>query len=220
MFNIGDDEIMARRSDHSRDEIRGMALAAAEEILEAEGVPGLTARKVADAIGYTVGTLYLVFRNLDDLILHLNARTLADLRRAMERAAKRCRQAGDCVPALGRAYIRYAMEHPHRWSLVFEHRLPEGECVPEWLRQEADALFALVQRHLEPVAPACSAREIRDATRALWSGVHGICILSLTDKLGMAGEGSPRELADTLIRNYLAGWHAQRQAKTTKGERS
>ncbi|MFC1797586.1 helix-turn-helix domain-containing protein [Pseudomonadota bacterium] len=31
------------------------------------GYEGLSARKVAAAIGYTVGTLYLVFENLDDL---------------------------------------------------------------------------------------------------------------------------------------------------------
>ena len=59
---------MARRSDHSREELREMALAATEEIIDQQGLAGLTARKVAAGIGYTVGTLYLVFRNLDDLI--------------------------------------------------------------------------------------------------------------------------------------------------------
>ena len=43
-----------------------MALQATEKLLEKSGLAGLTARKVASAIGYTVGTLYLVFRNQDE----------------------------------------------------------------------------------------------------------------------------------------------------------
>lgn len=69
-------QIMARRSDHSRDELREMALTAAEQIVLENGYESLSARKVASAIGYTVGTLYLVFENLDDLVLQVNARTL------------------------------------------------------------------------------------------------------------------------------------------------
>ena len=53
---------MARRSDHSREELREMAITAAEQIVVEQGYEGLSARKVAAAIGYTVGTLYLVFR--------------------------------------------------------------------------------------------------------------------------------------------------------------
>lgn len=59
---------MARRSDHSREEIKEMALTAALTILEEEGARGLTARKVATAIGYTVGTLYLVFKNQQEMV--------------------------------------------------------------------------------------------------------------------------------------------------------
>ena len=57
---------MGRRSAHSRDEIRDMAISAASKIVEKQGFQSLTARKVASEIGYTVGTLYHVFRNFDD----------------------------------------------------------------------------------------------------------------------------------------------------------
>ena len=67
---------MGRRSDHSRDEIRNMAIDASAKIVETEGFKSLTARKVASKIGYTVGTLYHVFRNFDDLVIHMNARTI------------------------------------------------------------------------------------------------------------------------------------------------
>ena len=74
---------MGRRSDHSRDELYTMALAAARKIAEKEGLRGLTARRIAREIGYTVGTLYNLFDNLDGLIVHLNGTTLDTLYEAV-----------------------------------------------------------------------------------------------------------------------------------------
>jgi hypothetical protein len=44
--------IMGRRSDHSQDELYEMALAAARGIIEVNGLRALTARNVADVMGY------------------------------------------------------------------------------------------------------------------------------------------------------------------------
>src|SRR5512134_263577 len=110
---------MARRSDHSRDEMREMSLNATEEIVAREGYAALSTRRVAAAIGYTVGTLYLVFRNFDELILQVNARTLDALSARLLEAAG----AAEGVPralALGRAYLRFATERPRLWRMVFE----------------------------------------------------------------------------------------------------
>ena len=54
---------MARRSDHTREEIREMALVATEQIVSVAGFSALSARKIAKKIGYTVGSLYLLFDN-------------------------------------------------------------------------------------------------------------------------------------------------------------
>ena len=67
---------MARRSDHSREELYEMALAAARDIVVADGLSGLTVRRVATAIGYSPGTLYNVFDDFYELVIHLNSRTL------------------------------------------------------------------------------------------------------------------------------------------------
>ena len=92
---------MARRSDHSREELREMTLTAAENIVVEQGYEGLSARKVATAIGYTVGTLYLVFENLDDLILHINARTLDRLHARMTKSQANSGDASDYLLLLG-----------------------------------------------------------------------------------------------------------------------
>ena len=47
---------MARRSDHSREELYDLALSAAREIAEAEGLRGLTARRVSNFLRNSPGS--------------------------------------------------------------------------------------------------------------------------------------------------------------------
>ena len=199
---------MARRSDHSREELREMALAAAEKIVVEQGYDGLSARKVATAIGYTVGTLYLVFENLDDLILHINARTLDRLHASMIESQAQCGDASNCLLQLGQVYIDFADEDPHRWAMVFEHRFSEDQVVPAWYQEKIARMFALVEEALEPLAEQHTRAEVTQASRALWGGVHGICILALAGNLGVAGVDSVQNLTQTLITNYLRGFTA------------
>lgn len=199
---------MARRSDHSREEIREMALAAAEQLVSEQGFEGLSARKVANSIGYTVGTLYLVFENLDDLVLHINARTLDRLHRRMEEAQTGCSDPGHCLQQLGQTYIGFASDNPYLWEMVFKHRLPEGQQVPTWFQEKVHRMFAMVEAQLKPLAKNRSQPEIAQAAGALWGGVHGICMLALTGKIGVAGEVSAQDLTKSLMLNYLKGFTA------------
>ena len=198
-----EDHRLARRNDHSREEIREMALAAAEQIVSQHGPGGLTARKVASAIGYTVGTLYLVFENVDDLILCVNGRTLDRLQARMLQERALCRDGREALLRLGETYIRFAHEDPHRWELIFGHR---SEKIPDWLEHKVARMFDLVEAALRTLASTRSEQEVALAARALWGGVHGICILALTKKLRVAGVESVQDLAQSLIATYLRGF--------------
>jgi AcrR family transcriptional regulator len=197
---------MARRSDHSREEIREMALQAAEEIVVEKGFEGLSARKVAASIGYTVGTLYLVFENIDDLILQVNARTLDRLYARLAETRAGARDGRDWLLQLGVVYIRFADEDPDRWSMIFEHRLSEGRELPDWYQEKIERMFATVEEALTPLAGGRPRKEIAQAARVIWGGVHGICILALGDRLGIAGVDSVQDLTESLISNYLTGF--------------
>src|SRR5665647_1484358 len=72
---------MGRRSIHTPDELRELIIQATTKIVEQHGLEGLSAREIAKRVGYSPGTLYNVFENLDDLLLTIEARlldTLAD----------------------------------------------------------------------------------------------------------------------------------------------
>jgi AcrR family transcriptional regulator len=194
---------MGRRSDHSRDEIREMAIAAAAKHVEAEGFQSLTARKVASSIGYTVGTLYHVFRNFDDLIIHMNAQTIDEMAALIQQNTRRRRNPEKRIRAMAEYYVKYATDHPDRWRLVFEHQAPRGLPTPVQMKERRDVMFEMVADNLREISPSRIPQEVDHTATALWSGIHGICILALTGKLYLGGAFSMVKLIDTLIDSVL-----------------
>lgn len=185
-----------------------MALSAAEAIIRSEGYKGLSARKVASAIGYTAGTLYLVFDSLDDLVLQLNGRTLDELYERL--------QVGEAVPggpleklmALAEAYIDYADCETERWSLLFEYVAAGDDVMPDWYEQKLAKMFGRVEEALKGLADRHSELEIQQTARVLWASVHGICTLKIRHRMQLAVGQDTNMMTEMLIRNFLKGFAA------------
>lgn len=198
---------MPKRSEHSLDEIREMALDAVERLVADQGLAGVSARKVAAEIGYTVGMLYHVFDNIDDLILHANARLVTRLVSECESAAGQ-RSPARSIADMAGSYLSLAINEPAHWQLVFDHAMRDGRPVPDWYAALTGRLFELLEAELARLAPARKKAQITLAARTLWSSVHGICQLAVTDKLSIGGDVEPRKALDSLLTHYLGSWKA------------
>lgn len=207
---MGEANPMARRYDHSPSEIKEMALNEVERFIRADGVEGLSIRKVADAIRYTPGTLYHLFKNRNDLILQVNNRTLQTLQQYL----KDSEGLDDFAPVdvlllLAKRYYRYARSEPNLWTSVFNHSMPEGEEVPPFHQQQIDALFKLIEEQLEKVTNLSGANVVPIIARTLWSSVHGITHLALNDKLFIENNTDVEEMLELLIKQFLKGLSIQ-----------
>jgi AcrR family transcriptional regulator len=201
---------MARRSEHSLEQIREMVLQAAETIVIEEGFSALTVRKIALDIGYTVGSIYMVFANMADLLMHLNARTLDDMAVHLQHVQESDPE--HCIEALAKAYLSYASHNFNRWHLIFEHRLPEGANMPDWYRDRVDHVFSRLEAQFTELAPQCAESERKRAARALWGGIHGICVLSLSGTLDRVGVPDVEASVVLLVRHFIHGWAASADA--------
>lgn len=194
---------MARRYEHSREELMEMAVVAGHRLIAAEGFGKFSARKVAAEMGYTVGTLYHLFGSYDNLVLHINARTLdgwyADLERVIA-----ARKTPPSFTDLALYYIDYSAAHYHAWMALFEHTLPPETPVPEWYVPKMRRFFALLEEMVLPYVDG-KRKKARRAARVLWAGIHGICMLSLSRKLDLVDAESAQILAKSFVENYLRG---------------
>ncbi len=195
---------MARRSDHSRDELYDLAMSAARDIVEREGLRALTARSLATAIGYSPGTLYNLFENLDELALHVNASTLEALYAAVAQDGRSGDPEADLNRMLAR-YLEFLERNPALWTAIFEYRRPTAGDLPAWYLAKVQRLMRLVEDALAPLFDSKDVRELREAAAVLWSSLHGICTLALDGRLSLVSARSVPQMAQSLIANYLAG---------------
>jgi AcrR family transcriptional regulator len=199
---------MGRRSSHTAEELRELILVAAREIIEREGLAGLSARTIAKRIGYSPGTLYNVFQNLDELILHVEARLLDELDEKLATAERELGPAAtlrDRISAFATTYMAFTQKRPRLWNLLFEHQLPADASVPQWYRSRLDGLLARVEIGLVAGLPGRDPAALRRSARVLWAGVHGITSLATADKLSTISADSAGTLIDDLVDNYLSG---------------
>lgn len=196
---------MGRRSDHSRAELRDMALEAARDIVKEEGIQKLSARAVASRIGYSAGTLYLIFHNLDDLLSALNAQTVADLRARIEAVANATPDPRERLRAIAHEYLFDAVKNPELFRLAFEHTAGPGTPAPEVIAAQTAAIVEVAVGTLGELLPGANLEQRTMLAAVLWSGIHGICHLGLTNKLEIVGQLTAEAVLDRQVEVFLNG---------------
>jgi AcrR family transcriptional regulator len=177
-------------TEQRRARLRDALVAAAERAIARQGLGTLRARALAEEVGCAVGAIYNVVEDLDDLVLLVNARTLAALEReliAADRAEEHPAQSANAAIArlvrMAIAYLDFAAANTARWRTLFEHRMPAGREVPAWYRDEQQRLFAYVEVLLLELQAQESRVRRALLARSLFSAVHGLVVLGLEEKL-------------------------------------
>ena len=197
---------MARRNDHTRDEIKTIAIEAGHNLIKKNGFTDTSARKIAGEIGYTVGTLYNVFQNYNELMLYINAKTLDTLLAYVnERRQQQDSNANPILQAqdLAHAYIDFATENYLNWRALYEFTIGANEILPNWYAHRIEAIFESVSHALDGIFKDDAVKLTH--AKIIWASVHGICQLALTDKLSIIETQSAKSLTSTLVENYLCG---------------
>lgn len=204
---------MGRRSLHTPDELRELIIEATTAIVERDGLEGLSAREIAKRVGYSPGTLYNVFENLDDLLLIIEARLLDELAGRLTDIDP-SGSPGDWVRRIVVAYFAFTQERPKLWNLLSEHRMPTGRAVPDWYEAKLDKLLMVLEEALAPLVLGCDPTTRRRHARTLWASVHGMTSLSTASKLSHVTARAGRSLVDDLVLTFIAGLQSRSPEET------
>lgn len=188
---------MARRKDHTRVELKEMALKAARKLIIEKGNNGFSVREVAKKIGYSVGTMYQVFKNIDDLIVHINAGTLDEMQSYLNERLVR-----SVNPSLDMAvgYFEFANSNPNLWLTIFEHRYSSKFKLPDWYKEKLQTMFDNAEKVFSTKNDEL--KDSRKKTISIWASIHGVTILSITNKLEIVNSIPARVLIRTIINQY------------------
>lgn len=193
---------MARRSDHSRQELEDLILEQAHKHMEEVGFARFSAREVAKRIGYSVGTLYNVYGTLDRLLAAVNTRTFALWADALEAAL--ARGGPDRIATLVDGYFRFARAHHRLWHAIYEHHLTPGAGIDEAQAAMRARLTSVVAREVAAaIAPNLSG-EAPAITRSLIAVVHGHCAFELAGSYALMGSDDAQGDALARVRETVA----------------
>jgi len=147
-------------------------LDAAERIVEADGLPALSVRGVADDVGTTTRAVYSVFGSKDGLLVALGARAWEMLRAALAELATTEDPAADLVEAGVGVFRRFAIGHPILFRIGVQRTLASPEVATQFEAARLEALAGLeakVTRLYD--AGLLGQRTVRDAS----CGFHALC---------------------------------------------
>ncbi len=185
---------MARRKDHTREELTRMAIEVGQKLVIAEGPGALTARNVAKLIGYTPGTLYNLFDNIDGLAAAINTTSLEAFAEEIRLILRENAKPKKRLRKIAEAYLNFKRTNPHLWTLLF--------ATP--VKSESDSYHSAIHAVFDQVAEAMqpisgSPKAARQDAKIFWATLHGICLLQESGKLDVT-EADP---AETLVKRYL-----------------
>ncbi len=196
---------MARRNDHTREELITLTLNHVQQFLQEHSYHELSLRKIANMIGYVPSTLVNIFGSYNLLLLHAVAQTLDELATEAKSVVCPSQSANQALFELAYCYHNFALNHPYRWQLIFEHDM-NGEALPDWQTKRINTMTGMLEGLLKQLGPDHSEEEVITASRVLWAGVHGITLLSVDDKFFAGTSIDGQALIDNLLTQYLKTW--------------
>lgn len=169
-----------------RERQREQLIEAAERAIAGKGLAGLKARELAQEIGCSLGAIYNLVADMDELVLRVGSRTLARLDAALSAASPPVasqEQATEALVGVALAYSAFARDNLQLWRVLFEHRMAEGSDVPDWAVAEQMTMFRHILQPLGTLVPERSEEDRNLLGRTLFSAVHGVVAIGLEEKL-------------------------------------
>lgn len=166
--------MMKNRQLH-KSSLRKAILDAALEVIEKEGYAAVTIRRIAQAIDYSVPTIYEFFENKESLLLELKKewfKKMLELIQGIHAAGKEPLAA---LEEIALAYARYSLENRAHYLAVMGRENPEGEFV------EIHTLRTILKDWIHRATH--SDRDLDDKVDMFRSYLHGVVSLFLTNKM-------------------------------------
>ena len=159
---------------------RAEILEAAERIFVAEGYEGATIRKIADEVGVSSTALYMHFQDKGCILLEICQQTLRLLYERNREIAAKPLDAVVRVEMMLDAYMRWGMEHPNAYQLVYSGRPPASMGdVPEDTRDISTQCYESFRNVVREIAADGRLRSgsAESAAQMLWMSCHGVVAL-------------------------------------------
>ncbi|CCH52940.1 transcriptional regulator, TetR family [Fibrisoma limi BUZ 3] len=188
---------VAERKAKEKEELRNLILQGARKLFVQKGIEQTTIRSIAEAIDYSIGTVYVYFKDKNAILHALHTQGFADLGGQFT-VLFNVADPMERLKAMGRVYIRFALDNPDMYDLMFSIKAPMeylNAVNEEWSEGKTafNVLRTTVQQCME--AGHFKGHQLEPLTFMIWSLVHGMCSL----EIGQRTKGVNLQDADGIV---------------------
>src|SRR5215213_1855803 len=151
---------------------------AAREMFVEEGYANVSMRKIADKIGYSATTIYLYFKDKNDLLHQICEQTFARLAANIKAIHMLSDNPLEKLRSGLREYVHFGLKHPSQYEIVFITPLPvniETEFEQSNGKIAFDTLRTVIQQCVS--ANLLKQTDVELISQTLWAGIHGVTAL-------------------------------------------
>jgi AcrR family transcriptional regulator len=170
-----------KRNYHHGD-LRAALVLAGLKLLEERRSDDIGLREVARAVGVSATAVYRHFPDKAALLRALSAEGLARLAKVQQAAFTRAGGGKPGFVATGRAYVRFALDNPALFRLIFSNP-PKQDFMASAQEQVPEAFRMLRENAASLVPPGASTNLVNFAALNAWAKVHGLAVLLLDGQI-------------------------------------
>ncbi len=187
----------SERKAREKEELKSLILRAAKKLFVEKGIEQTTIRKIANQIEYSVGTVYVYYKDKNDILYELHTQGFKQLGEEM-RVLLTVTDPMERIKALGRVYLQFALENPDMYDLMFTLKAPmdflDSVHKEEWNEGKAtfDVLRATVDQCIQQ--GHFKGHQLEPLSFAIWSTVHGMASLYISQRVKGVNLKSPETI--------------------------
>lgn len=190
---------IANRKERQKEELRGKILEAAKDLFIKRGYDETSIRNIAERIEYSPTTIYLYFKDKDDIFYALHREGFVLLNQYL-RVLQNVEDPFERLKAICKAYITFAKENSEFYDLMFISRAPMNalskETHPEKWEEGNKAFGALIGTVAECIAEGYfKGMDPEILSFTCWSMVHGVVSLEIRGRCSPISEMNQVDLS-------------------------
>ena len=156
---------------------------AAERLFAEQGPQAVSMRQLAAELGVSPMTPYRYFKDKDDILAAVRASGFDRFAEALETAQASAVDPNAPGAAVGDAYVRFALENPAAYRLMFDLEQPTEADHPDLVRATNRARATLTGFAESLLKRGFIEGDPTEVALVFWAALHGMIVLRLAGKL-------------------------------------
>ena len=194
-----------QRRQREKENIRSRILEEARLLFFEKGYDNASIRNIAERIEYSVGTIYLHFKDKDSIFHALQLEGFGLLMAKMQ-VLESVEHPFERLKAMGTIYLDFAKKNPELYDLMFILRAPMN-CLEEhegWLegKKTFDFLIKIVEECQE-IGQFKNHADAETLAFSIWASVHGIAALNIRGRCRVVSEEKRETIDVKAYRDYI-----------------